>query len=105
MRRWRICMGAMGVSALLAAGSLATPIVDREGGTAPAAATDLAAASAARGVLDASGEVGDPSLDTDPSLFVPPALLPGPTLIPEPTTIVLVSLGMAGLAFSGRRRA
>jgi hypothetical protein len=35
---------------------------------------------------------------------MPPALLPGPALIPEPTTLLLVSFGMAGLTFVGRRR-
>jgi hypothetical protein len=80
--RWRHgLLGAAAASALLAAGAFATPIVDRGEGT---------------------GQPAPPDLDL--KTLVPPALLAGPTLIPEPTTLLLVSVGMAGLTFVGRRR-
>jgi hypothetical protein len=105
-QRRRLGLGVVVASALLAAGAFATPIVNREGGTAQPAATDLAAdaAATARGVLGAAGgEVGTaPEVDLDSLL--PPALLAGPAMIPEPTTLLLVSVGMAGLTFVGRRR-
>jgi PEP-CTERM motif len=106
-RRRRLgLLSAAAASALLAAGALATPIVDRSDDTGQPAPTDLAADAAgdASGVPSAAGgEVGTaPALDLDS--VMPPALLPGPTLIPEPTTLLLVSFGMAGLTFVGRRR-
>jgi PEP-CTERM motif-containing protein len=107
-QRWRLgLLSAAAASALLAAGAQATPIVDRGAGTGKSAATDLAADAAldASGVSGAAGgEVGT-ALDLDLDSLLPPALLAGPALIPEPTTLLLVSLGMAGLTFVGRRRA
>jgi hypothetical protein len=99
-------LSAAAVSALLAAGALATPIEDRGAGTGKPAATDLAADAAkdAMGVPGAAGgEVGT-ATDLDLDALLPPALLSGPAPIPEPTTLLLVSLGMAGLTFVGRRR-
>ena len=85
--RWRQgLLGAAAASALLAAGAFATPIVDRGDGTGQPAPPDLAAP------------------DLDLKTLVPPAMLSGPALIPEPTTLLLVSVGMAGLTFVGRRR-
>lgn len=106
-QRWRLgLLGAAAASALLAAGAFATPIVDRGEGTGQPAATDLAAdaGTGASGVPGAAGgEVGT-ALELDLDSLLPPALLSGPALIPEPTTLVMVSLGMAGLTFVGRRR-
>lgn len=105
--RWRHgLLGAAAASALLAAGAFATPIVDRGEGTGQPAPPDLAADAAtdASGVPGAAGGVVGAGPDLDLKTLVPPALLAGPTLIPEPTTLLLVSVGMAGLTFVGRRR-
>jgi hypothetical protein len=94
-------LSAAAASAFLAAGALATPIVEDTGQPAP---TDLAADAAtdASGVPSAAG--GEVGTTLDLESLMPPALLPGPALIPEPTTLLLVSFGMAGLTFVGRRR-
>jgi hypothetical protein len=105
--RWRHgLLGAAAASALLAAGAFATPIVDRSEGTGQPAPPDLAADAAmdASGVPGAAGGEVGAGPDLDLKTLVPPALLAGPTLIPEPTTLLLVSVGMAGLTFVGRRR-
>ena len=98
MQRWRICLGAAAAAVMLAGGAAATPIDDRErrGGPAQAAA-DLAAEDRwdATGVSRLGGEVEPAAFDVEGV---------APTVVPEPTTLVLVSLGMVGLVFAGRRR-
>jgi len=97
MQRWRICLIAVAAGALLAGGATATSIDDL-GRPSPAQAADLAADDGwdVRGVSRLGGEVGPgaPGIDGVE-----------PTVVPEPTTLVLVSLGMVGLVFAGRRRA
>jgi len=97
MQRWRICLIAVAAGVLLAGGATAISIDDL-GRPSPAQAADLAADDGwdARGVSRVGGEVGP---------GVPEIEGVEPTVVPEPTTLVLVSLGMVGLVFAGRRRA
>lgn len=95
MQRWRTCLGAIALGALLSGGAAAIGILDREGADPTQAPPDLAADDRnARGAARLGGEVG-----TGPEIAGV-----APTLVPEPDTLALVSLGMLGLVFAGRRR-
>jgi hypothetical protein len=97
MQRWRICLGAAAAAVLIAGGAAALEIVDPKGRGPIQAPTDLAAEETwdERGVSALGGEVGPGAPEVEGVV---------PTVVPEPTTLVLVSLGMVGLVFAGRRR-
>lgn len=97
MQRWRIVLGAVAAALLLAGGAAATAILDREGIAPAEAPPDLAAEDRldARGAARLGGEVGNAAPEIEGVAT---------TVVPEPDTLALVSLGMVGLVFAGRRR-
>jgi len=97
MRRWRNCLGAVAAAVLLAGAAAATTIDDRKRSGPTQAAADPA-------VDDSWDSRGVSRVDGGVDTAGPEIAGVEPTVVPEPTTLVLVSLGMVGLVFAGRRR-